>query len=847
MKRFSFFIVLLHSFFLLLMAELPVFAQVLAPADTAQSINNMIIGYGTKNRNDLTGAVSAVQRREVKDRVNPDAANAIDGKMAGVRVLTDSGAPGAFSSILVRGYQRDNDNAAPLYLVDGLPVNDIQFLDPEMIESVEILKDAAYASIYGVRGRNGVVVITTRKGAGRVQVFYDNRVSLSFLDRRPDLMNASEYIQSGKSEGWLTDEMLSAAGYNGLDTDWVGEAFGPAWGQHHTFGVQGGNGKGQFFAAFNHTGQDGIFKGDKDNYKRLSGQFNAGLRLADWLNVNLNASIDRWDRRYISEGTEYGSAMRDILAASPLFPVKTDKDGLTPDMKEHLAAGDHIVEADEPGMYWAMPSIGVPFECNPFIRRDVNVNTSSGNAVNGILAVDVRVMKDLTLTSRFGYRSSSTTWKESVIPYYANYRNTSAGYPGVDKKESSSFWLGEVFADYSRRFGQHKVDAMAGVSYEKGDDALMVLGSGGSFSFFGRVSYSYANRYQLMASFRSDSSPATNSPAKVPAFSAGWTISNEPFFGLDVVDLLKLRASWGNYDGHFTTSGTSTFAIENGNQMDLGLDMRMLNNRLLLTVDYFEKNRESLFAAAVVATADVTHPAEKGPSVRNLGAELELSWEDVVGDFSYSLRGNLTWLKNEVTYLEPSIAYYSVAGPTGSNLRLYYEQGYPVWYIGKNLDYSGREMVGSSIPDFVYGLTFNMAYMGFDFELSGSGLQGNEAVSFLRRPDMPYTNTYRNCEDVFDASYFKIRRLQFGYNLPGGLLRKVFIKRIRIYASLDNILTFTSYPGFDPETASAGRVLRSDTSSLNPFALNYNVWPTGLDCGAYPVAKSVSLGLNMAF
>ena len=817
---------------LFLTAAPVVSAQDLVPVDTT-----VTIGYGTLGNNALTGAVSIVQRRDVKDRATSDAANALDGKAAGVLVLTNSGAPGAFSNILVRGYQLDNDNAAPLYLVDGLPVNDIRFLDPEMIESVEILKDAAYASIYGIRGRNGVVAITTRKGVGKLQVFYDNRVSLSFLARRPDLMNASDYIQSGKSEGWLTDEMLNAAGYNGLDTDWISEAFGPAYGQHHTVGVQGGNDTGHFFAAFNHTGQDGIFKGDMDNYKRLSGQFNAGLKLTDWLNVNLNASIVQWDRRYVPEG-EYGSTMRDILTASPLFPVKTDRDGLTPDMKERMAAGDHIIEADEPGMYWAMPSIGAPFECNPFIRRDVNDNTSSGKAINGILAMDARIMKDLMLTSRFGYRSSNATWKESVIPYYANVRNMSTGYPGVDNIETSSFWLGEVFADYLHSFGLHKVDAMAGVSYGKGDDALIILGSGGSFSAFGRIAYSYAGRYQLLASFRSDSSPATNSLVKVPALSAGWTVSNEPFFDSDIVDLLKLRASWGSYYDHFTISGTATFSSENGDHIDFGLDMRLLNNRLSLTADYFDKNRESLFATSVLASANVTHPAERGASVKNLGVELELGWRDVVGDFSYSLRGNITWLKNEVTFNEPSIDYYSIEGPTGSNLRLYYEQGYPVRYIGRNLDYSGKELLGSSIPDFAYGLTLNMAFKGFDFEMSGSGLQGNEAVSFIRRPDMPYTNTYRNRDDVFDASYFKIRRIQLGYNLPGGMLRKVFIRGLRVYASLDNFFVFSSYPGFDPETASVG---------IRKIANNYDVWPTGLDYGAYPVAKSVSFGINLTF
>ena len=215
----------------------PVSAQEVSPADTVidymmrRRMEEIPVGYGMQRKDRVAGAVSAVQRWELKDGRTPDAATALEGRAAGVRVLTPSGAPGTVSSILIRGYQLDNDTAVPLYVVDGLPVSDIGYLDPEMIESVSVLKDAASSAIYGVRGRNGVILITTRKGGGRgASVFYDNRVSLSTLARRPDLMNAQEYIQSGKAGGWLTDDMLNSVGYSGQDTNWAGEAFGPAWG-----------------------------------------------------------------------------------------------------------------------------------------------------------------------------------------------------------------------------------------------------------------------------------------------------------------------------------------------------------------------------------------------------------------------------------------------------------------------------------------------------------------------------------------------------------------------------------------------------------------------------------------
>ena len=233
--------------------------------------------------------------------------------------------------------------------------------------------------------------------------------------------------------------------------------------------------------------------------------------------------------------------------------------------------------------------------------------------------------------------------------------------------------------------------------------------------------------------------------------------------------------------------------------------------------------------------------------VSNRGVELELGWGDVAGDFSYSLNGNMTWLKNELIYLDPSIMAYSVSCITGSDIRLFYEQGRPVWYIGNRTDYNDILMLGSSIPDIVYGMTFNMAYKGFDAVVSGSGIQGNEAVSFLRRPDRPYANTYRSGDGVFDASYFKLRKIQLGYNLPASLLRRVYVSKLRIYVSLDNFFTFTSYPGFDPETASSGRFVSSNFNTGWGSSVDYAVWPSGIDYGAYPIAKSVSLGINMAF
>lgn len=255
----------------------------------------VVVGYGTVRKSDVTGAVASVRADAIKNVSTTDAAAAIQGKAPGVQVLTNSGAPGQAATIRVRGYSSNSGNIGPLLIVDGLKVDNIQYLDPSMIESIEILKDAASAAIYGAQAGNGVVLITTKSGTkGASSISYDFKYTSQSLARKPEIFRAKEFIEYKRMSGLPIDNQLEANNYDGTDTDWFDVVFAPSWSPQHTLTFQGGNNQGHFFTSINYVNNDGMVKGDRDVYKRLTAQINADYDLKKWLQVGTNNSIENW-------------------------------------------------------------------------------------------------------------------------------------------------------------------------------------------------------------------------------------------------------------------------------------------------------------------------------------------------------------------------------------------------------------------------------------------------------------------------------------------------------------------------------------------------------------------------
>ena len=920
----------------------------------------VVIGYGVQRKSDITGAIASVGEADLQNRSTTDAAAALQGKAAGVQILNFSGAPGETSNIRVRGYSSNSGDIGPLLIVDGLQVDNISYLDPSMIESMEVLKDAASAAIYGAQAGNGVVLITTKQGErGKGTITYDVKLIRNDLAKVPELLNAEQYIDYKRMSGLTIDEFLEAYDYNGTDTDWINEFFGPSFTQQHSLSFSGGNDQGHYYTSLNFVDNNGIIRGDRDTYTRLSWQLNADYKIKDWLTVGTNTSIERNATQSASQHSEASSLLA-VIQADPLTPVYYyDPSEFTNLMQQTYAENPDLILKAPNGAWWAVSKYVENDTGNPFLQLYRTTSSNERINIRGTLYANLTPIKGLVITSRFGYRLSQSASHSYSPPYFASTMAKSENYNISATTSVGRYYQWENFANYNKTLGKHTFGIMAGMSYiENNYDSVSASAQGpdiltgyepnfqylnyvnnnattaksfsnapsksASISYYGRLTYNYDDRYNVQAIFRADAYDSSRLSQQArwgyfPSFSAGWTISNERFIkdnvNKDVLSFLKLRASWGrngnvnvlnNYayaatiskngtwyqydvvDGTLSYgSGTSRLANPNlkwetSDQIDVGFDARFLGDRLSFTADYFHKTTKDLLI-------DVTPVAETGISsttinagrVLNTGLELEASWRDDIGDFSYSISANFSTLKNKVTYLDPSVS--RIEGPSYyvATFRTIFETGYPIWYF-RGYQYDGvdhetgepiyhdvngdgtindedRTYIGKGIPDYNYGITINLSYKGFDFSLFGTGVGGNDIYQIFYRPDRNFSNSlsyfYENAwtpdnkdatmpapsavassemfwsssANVFDGAYFKIKQIQLGYTIPENITKRFAVSRLRVYASLDDYFTFTKYPGFDPETATTG------TSQM------------GVDMGSYPTSKKLVFGVNLTF
>ena len=917
--------------------------------DTEFLEETVVIGYGVQRKSDVTGAIASVKESDLENRTATDVAQALQGKAAGVQIVNASGAPGAASSIQIRGYS-SNSRTTPLMIVDGLKVNDISYLDPETIASIEILKDAASAAIYGVEAGNGVVLVTTKagqKGSGRV--FYNFQHSIQNVAHLPEMMNAKEYMDYMVLAGAATPDGFD---YDGrTDTKWTDYMLETGHQQRHTVGVEGGNDRAKFYTSLSYTDNNGIVVGDKDIFKRLVGQINAEYKVKDWLTVGVNTTIDRSVRRAVSESSSISeSVMGAMFVHDPTTPFIYDDNAIPARVQGMI--NDKLPRDPDGHIYGISAFNETSYMWHPQAILDRSDTETQSFRTRGTAYANLMPLPGLVITSRFGFQggySHTNTYNHEV--YISSKTNQAMSISGSTNDRLYYQW--ENFANYNKKFGRHDFTVMAGMSYQQtntdnlrgtayilsSDDpnfryldnavnnANMSVGGQpevrANMSYFGRLGWSYANRYFVQANFRADAYDSSKLDKNhrwgyFPSVSAGWTVSNEPFMqGLKQalsLSFLKLRASWGvngnvnalgayqyassletnknygyNLNGTFIVGVRPSKVLPNPNikwetsrQVDVGLDLRMLNERFTFSVDWYNKNTHDLLTST-------TAPANTGAEtvyvnaglVNNHGTEFELGWKDTIGDFNYGISGNLSTVHNKVVKgtskdRVPGQKIWSSYDVT------YFEEGYPLWYLRtfivdhinpktgeavyKNFDDDpaitpeDRDFAGSGIPDFTYGLTLNLGWRGFDLQVLGAGSQGAELLYAVTRADALQQNTLKifyadawqntsstgykypkpdssdkfyRCSNmrVYDASFFKIKQIQLGYTLPRRIVKRIAMSSLRAYVSLDDWFTFTKYPGLDPETSHAG----SSASGL------------GVDYGSYPISKKLVFGVNVSF
>ena len=749
--------------------------------DTLFLEETVVIGYGVQKKSDLTGSVGSLRGDELKKQSTTDAAAALQGKVAGVYVITD-GAPGSGANIRVRGTSSNSGNLSPLFIVDGLKVSSIQYLDPSMIESMEVLKDAASAAIYGAEAGNGVVLVTTKKGeTGTASVTYSGKAMMQNYTRRP-LMNRSQFLEWMELEGYDVKGNLEAFDYKHpmydggvIDTDWIGAYIEPTWSHQHSLSFQGGNNKGHFFTSINYVYDDGVVKGKKDVYKRLTAQVNADYQLFKWLQVGTNNSIEKWDTQGVSQ-RGYSSSFETMWMMDPITPVYWTKPEEMSNgaysrwkaVQDGTSAVPYNFLGDENGFFANTKYADT--EGNPLAKRDATDSSNGGINVNGTLYANLMPVKGLTITSRFGYRINASASHSYTAPYCFGDRGNNDNYSISASTNYGYYYQWENFANYTNTFAQkHTITAMVGMSFWETysdntsassngasilkstepnfryinyltEDAKKTVGnapgSSASLSYFGRLIYSYDNRYSVQVNFRADAFDSSKLPSDkrwgyFPSVSAGWTVSNEPWFKNNVsvnsVSFLKLRASWGrngnisvlnNYPYAATISLGNNFyqygvVYDNGSnavlssspnglpnpnltwetseQLDLGLDARFLNNRLTFGIDYYNKQtKDWLIGITVPAELGVGSTTINAGKVYNKGIEVELGWRDNIGDFSYSINGNFAYNQNEVAELPAQVARITASDASSTNYQVQsaIEVGYPVWYM-RGYQYAG--------------------------------------------------------------------------------------------------------------------------------------------------------------
>ena len=915
----------------------------------------VVVGYGVQKKSSLTGSVSQVKSEDIAGRTITSPAQALQGKTAGVQVMTSSAKPGSSPSVLVRGIG-SNGASSPLVVVDGR-IGSLAGIDPNDIESMEVLKDGASAAIYGAEAGNGVILITTKKGKGNGKITYDYQFSSQSLSRVPQMMNAEQYIDYYSESNLISLEKF----YNSWDfetnTDWTKVGFENSQMHRHNLTFSAGDMNKSIYVSGSYLNNDGIVAGGKDYYERLTGMINASWKIKPWLEIGTNNQIEHYKSSSVSEGSEYGSYLLAVLCLDPL----TRPYYAVEDLPQHMITPYYDTThapmlTDGKGNVYGVSAFNTSENQNPLIMRDSSQSDSKGFNINGTTFLNFMPVKGLTITSRLGYSLGSSQSYGVGYDYYATSTHQSNWLSVNASSYSNTYWQWENFINYTTNIKGHQIGAMVGTSFtesrgfgvsgskqgNQAEDGSVDLGfmkddplfwyfgyaspnaddnvSGGEESisrknsYFGRLNYEYKGKYLLQASLRADAADSSVLPVETrwgyfPAVSAGWVISNEQFMmnTKSWLSHLKFRASWGQngslsslggYRYATVITGTGNYPTGNGTeyiqgyapsatgnkelkwetaeQTNIGIDARLFNNRLTFGADWFLKNTKDLIVSGITPSTVVGNTASpvNAGNIQNTGFEFELGWQDSIGDFSYGIRGNLSTLKNKVTYIHETLDAID-----GQSFHTYgaitrFEVGKPAWYFYgyefdkinpetgnptfKDINKDGsitdadKTMIGKGIADFTYGITLTAAWKGLDVIVFGTGSYGSDIYCCLNRSDYTLNkltyftenrwkvdNTtgttpksgatdmdkyYLSSASVFDGSFFKIKQIQIGYTFPQKWMKTIKVDNLRVYASLDDFFTFSDYPGFDPEVTNMG-----------------------VDKGSYPTSKKVVAGVSITF
>lgn len=891
----------------------------------------VVVGYGTQKKANLSGSVAMVDSKELENRPIQNVSSGLQGLMPGVAITGTNGAPGQDAGkIRVRGIGTLNE-AGPYILVDGIETGTLSAVDPNDIESISVLKDAASAAIYGSKAANGVVLITTKRGkTGQTKISYSGYLSFQNATNMIERMGSYEYAsllnQALEAEGMSkrfndTELQKFKDGNDPLypDTDWYDLAYKTGVQHRHNVNINGGSENVKYMASLGYLNQTGILP--NTGREQFNARTNLDMKINKRLSARMNLSFIKNDYSDASSAYYGGSSDQIIRQLNLIAPW--------------------IVARYDDGT-WGTISDGSPIA---WLDSGMKVNRDNYN-FSGMAAVDYEIFDGLKLTLQGAYVNNLQNY--NYFQKYIKYN---------ENKESDPSQLDERFykwdrtnydalLNYNKNFGKHNIKGLLGwhtekynYKYQKAvrkkfpNNELTDMNAGDAstqsnegytaelamISWFARINYDFAGKYLLEANIRADASSRFAEGHRwgyFPSFSGAWRISEEAFMESakdSWLSGLKIRASWGqlgnqdalsgsnndyypalntyNLDSKYAFGGSlnsgyyqrkyrlETISWEKASTWGVGVDFTLFN-KLNGSLDYYNRKTTGIIM-------DVTVPKEFAldaykdnvGSMRNSGIEINLSYNTKIGQVDFGIAGNFSYNKNEIldlgggdpnTYLDATDGY-SQRNKVGEAMNSYYiyradgffnsqeeadaytaKYGNPfgktfkagdLRYVDTNKDgkltADDREYCGSSDPKIIYGFNINAGWKGIDLSLMFNGAAGvkrlfdgyevygnfsgdaahpatiwrdawtpdNHDASMPRIfYDTNSASSSRSVQSDFwlqDTSYLRLKNLQLGYTLPKGWLNSVGVENIRIYYSVENLLTFDKMKiNIDPESTS---------------------------------------------
>ena len=867
----------------------------------------VVIGYGTQSRRDVTGAISSLKEGSFTKGTNTDLQSLLQARAPGVVITANNGDIGSEPRIRIRGGTSINASNNPIIVVDGVPVNNssalpggfttgagagadgtmdnpLGMLNPDDIASIDILKDAASSAIYGARGGNGVILITTKEGRpGELSLTYSASTSSSSITKKLDLMDAAGFKSYASSIGVDIED-------GGANTDWQDEILRSAVSTNHNISFSAGTQQTQYRASISYLDQQGILLNSER--QRISTRLNVRHTMLDnKLKLGLKVSpsfSNRNNTPYNQRAGYFGGVFTNVLKFNPTYPVK-NADGsyyeyATTTIRNPVALLNEISDVGE--NLRVLTSATAEYELISGLnakvtlgldRESYNRNIYEPNSlpyaasIGGQASVQNTQRKNDHFNTTLNYSNSSM----NVLAGYEFQEFTNSGFGATTKGFVTDAWL------YNNMGGA--TDFTTAPYSFKNQNRLV--------SFFGRVAYSMGGKLNVMATLRREGSSRFGDDNK-------WGVFPSASVGFRVTDDIKLRASYGvagnqeigNYRS-LVTLGSGANAVIGGqllsgvaaNQLanpdlkwettsdiNFGVDFALMDNKITGSVDMYSKTTEDMLVEVnVPQPAVVTTKLDNVGSVENSGLEFFINSVNMsTKDMSWNTSFNFSTNKNNVVSLGKDVEYI-VTGQVGGaglsgvqaaiikpgeafgtffgyELSGYDADGQEILSTDGGPLGDGRRILGSPHPDYTFGMTNQINFGNIDFSFYIWSVQGNEILNNTRleyqRPSNPFNNINLFSEtaddvnnglgseaavaltDKFieDGSFIRLQNVTIGYTLKTGQF-----KNLRFYLSADNLITLTDYSGFDPEV-----------STISGLA-------EGIDYTNYPKAKTISFGINV--